>query len=770
MTTDIAVVYLARLAEPFSAFEMFVESYRKYAAGIKHDIYLLIKGNPKPGTLAALEVLFAGIPYAAIIVPDEIGYDIQAYEQALLSVNHEYVCFINTFSRIAADGWLKKLYDNLAKPGVGIVGATASFESLRNSYRLWRQLAWHKEHSAMPFSLQKKFAFCLEPSPARFRAKLRKWLNHIRHHRPNMNINATSCLRWWREQISLGGAHDFVWDFPAFPNPHIRTNVFMIRRKDLLEHGFPAEKTKMDCCRFESGYYGLTASLKRRGLRPLLVGADGKGYEPHEWPDSGCFRSGTQHNLLATDNQTRTFDAVSLGEKENMAIMTWGGYRQDVPRDVSILGIPFSGKHDLYTMVQRDLRSTSGESRLFSIVIPCRNRGDLARQVVQMILRQDYQNWEICLFDNASETPLAEMLSDLNDPRIKLARSDDFLPVTQSWNNGFAMAKGDYVTMIGDDDGILPGFFSRLNALADYFDDPELIFSGMLQFVYPGVSPVERGGYAVHLPVADFMDCESYPFILEDKEVERSIANSLDVNRSFYFNMPAYTASRGLLQKMKRNGKILHSPFPDYYYANIALSLSAKTVCEPTALSFQGVSRVSFGYNLMNNRQDIGFKELGKEEPDAIQSAIIRYLLPGDGYQSGYITTMAYVAEALSGLKRKPNITRYRRIQILGAAQKHGRGFLRELWSKLTWTERIWSLYAGALYFLHERVGLFPVRLKALKEDAAPYASSMAAGVSWINKGDYCNVMDIFEAAEKGMLPGTLHWQRRLGLSKGNLI
>lgn len=754
MHTNIAVIYLARTAEPFSAFEAFVESYRKHNAGIGHDFILLIKGAPKPGHMAAFEALFSGIPYTPLIVPENVGYDIHAYAQAVSSLAHEHLCFLNSFAQVSADGWLKKLYDNLTQPGVGIAGASASFESLHNSYRLWQQLAWHKQHSAMPFALQKQFALFIGRPPSRALARLRKRLGHIRRHRPGIGTASAECLHWWRQQISAGGEYDFVWDFPAFPNPHIRTNVFMVRRGDLLEHGFPSGKTKIDCCRFESGKDGLTAYLRRRGLRPLLVGADGKGYELHEWPDSCCFRSGAQHNLLAVDNQTRTYAAVSEEEKESLRIMTWGGYRRGISQNISLLDIPFGAKHDLHAIVQRDLQAHSRSgSRLFSIVIPCRNRGDLAMQVVQMVLQQDYPNWEICIFDNASETPLEELFSGCNDPRIRLRRSDTFLPVTESWNNGFAMAKGDYVTMIGDDDGILPGFFSRLNTLADTFDNPELIFSGMLQFVYPGVSPSQRCGYTALLPMADFLDCESYPFVLDKEESGRSVINSLNVRRSFIFNMPAYTASRGLLNKMEREGKILRSPFPDYYYANIALSLSAKTVCEPRPLSFQGVSRVSFGFSLMNGRLDNGFKTLGEMEPDAVQNSVAKHLLPGDDYQSGYITTMAYVADVLGDSKLQPNYTRYRRIQLLRAIREKGRKGLLGLWPRLTWPERLWGLHAYALHYLHGRWGLFPLCLRALQQNAAPYAPSVAAEVSWINTGDYRSGLDIFDAAKNNELP-----------------
>lgn len=752
MRNKIAAVYLARVAEPFKAIDAFIKSYIKHSSGVQHSLFILVKGEASPGYLAALDVLLSGYPYSILTVPESAGYDIHAYAYATQTIDYEYLCFFNTFSQIEADEWLKKLYDNLVQNGVGIAGATASYESLFNSYSLWQQFSWFNKNAYIPLALRKSLSFLMQHPSTGLRSSLKYALKCVARHKLPLKLVATECLQWWRKQISVENENSFIWDFPAFPNPHIRTNAFIIRRKDLLAHGFPTHKTKMDCCRFESGEHSLTASLRRKGLRPILVGANGKGYDLHEWADSGCFRSGAQHNLLVTDNHTRAFAAMSEAEKQAINVMTWGGYSANAPNDTSILGIPFSSKRDL-SKEQIDLCTNSGESRLFSIVIPCHNRGDLAMQVVQMVLQQEYQNWEICVFDNASEDPLVDIFSPLNDSRITVKRSDDFLPVTESWNNAFAMASGDYVTMLGDDDGILPGFFSRLNALADSFDNPELIFSGMLQFMYPGVIQTEPAGYLVNLFMADFMEYESNPFILSREEADRSVSNSLAINRSFIFHMPAYTTSRRLLKKMMRGGKLMHSPFPDYYFANIALSLSEKTVCEPRALSFQGVSRASFGFNLLNNTQDNGFKTLGESAPDDIQTSCAAWILPGDRYQSKYITTMAYIADTLGRKNLKPNVNKYRRIQILNAKRNE----LHLIWRKLTFCERLWFLFVTALRYLDGRMRGCSTLLKLLQTSTSPYSTSIAAGVSWINKGSYCTGLEVAQDAEHTHFPNTLN-------------
>ena len=102
---------------------------------------------------------------------------------------------------------------------------------------------------------------------------------------------------------------------------------------------------------------------------------------------------------------------------------------------------------------------------LFSIVIPTHNRLHLLRDAVETIRRQHGAEWELAVFDNASTDPIGEHIASLDDPRVRYARSEAFLPVTDSWNNALKMARGDYVILLGDDDGLAPGALKTLGRL-----------------------------------------------------------------------------------------------------------------------------------------------------------------------------------------------------------------------------------------------------------------------------------------------------------------
>ena len=114
---------------------------------------------------------------------------------------------------------------------------------------------------------------------------------------------------------------------PQFPNIHIRSNAFMIERKRLVDIlSQYTIHTKRDAYFVESGPDSITRHIFRLGLSALIVGRDGRGYHPENWPRSWTFRQGDQSNLLVKDNVTRVFEQLSWSEKKELSSKTWGRY------------------------------------------------------------------------------------------------------------------------------------------------------------------------------------------------------------------------------------------------------------------------------------------------------------------------------------------------------------------------------------------------------------------------------------------------------------
>ena len=63
---------------------------------------------------------------------------------------------------------------------------------------------------------------------------------------------------------------------------------------------------------------------------------------------------------------------------------------------------------------------------------------------------------EIIVSDVSDEDSLHHKVKELNDPRIKYHYHSESLSMKSNWEFAVSKAKGDYVTVIGDDDALMP--------------------------------------------------------------------------------------------------------------------------------------------------------------------------------------------------------------------------------------------------------------------------------------------------------------------------
>lgn len=263
-----AVVYLARQADGLDATRSFAASYRAFDAGMAHDLVVIVKGFDDPIARAGVVEALAGLGCRFVDVADR-GFDLGPYFTVAQSLEHSAYLFLNTFSRILAPGWLAAFAAALAAPRVGLAGATASYESHWTAF----QAANHR--------------WKVWGRTARERAFYR------RH-------------------------------FDPFPNPHIRTNAFMIARDTLHRLELPPVREKHDAYALESGKAGLTRQVRRLGLDAVVVDRTGKWWTEDEWPSSRTFRSGNEDNLLIADNQTDVFLNADARRRAILSRLAWG--------------------------------------------------------------------------------------------------------------------------------------------------------------------------------------------------------------------------------------------------------------------------------------------------------------------------------------------------------------------------------------------------------------------------------------------------------------
>jgi hypothetical protein len=274
---DTCLVHLVWAPLGVAVFRDFLDSYRRYPGGRPHQLLVLFNGFTSERETEAYYALLDGLEFAGLTLERPVQ-DIAAYFEAAKATDARYVCFLNSHSIVLDESWLAKLHAHATREGVGLVGATASYESHFSNYlRPWKRLR------------RVPLVFSLVAAAASARTRQR-----------------------------YGGTID------PFPNAHVRTNAFMLTRERMLGLERGPMLTKAEAYQFESGPKSMTRQLLDQGLEALVVGKDGRGYEPEAWYSSATYRSGDQRNLLVSDNRTRQFQDQPPALRAKLTHDTWG--------------------------------------------------------------------------------------------------------------------------------------------------------------------------------------------------------------------------------------------------------------------------------------------------------------------------------------------------------------------------------------------------------------------------------------------------------------
>lgn len=95
---------------------------------------------------------------------------------------------------------------------------------------------------------------------------------------------------------------------------------------------------------------------------------------------------------------------------------------------------------------------SNSKKPLVSICIPTYNRVNYLKQALNSAVNQTYRNIEIIVCDNCSQDLTFDVVKSFTDPRIRYYRNISSIQPTSNWHKSIAYAKGEWVTLLGDDD------------------------------------------------------------------------------------------------------------------------------------------------------------------------------------------------------------------------------------------------------------------------------------------------------------------------------
>ena len=201
----------------------------------------------------------------------------------------------------------------------------------------------------------------------------------------------------------------------------------------------------------------------------------------------------------------------------------------------------------------------------FSILIPTRNGIRYLKHAIDSVLAQSSTAFELVVSDNHSTDGTSDYLDTISDARFRWVRPSRLLPMSDHFEFILAEAKGDWITALGDDDGLLPFFFERLQRIdldvlgadalvfrrAYYFwDGCEELYGRQVVAYHPSYVNRRRGNrLAMFLCLASVIDYMHLPQLYTTGLVKRAYVDTIKAStggRFFYGRSPDASSAAAL--------------------------------------------------------------------------------------------------------------------------------------------------------------------------------------------------------------------------------
>ena len=267
MKKKIVVIYLFSKFDEKQYIFSFIKNYKKYKAGKKHKLIICFKGSFNSSLEKKIKKLIYPYKFEKYIDRNVNDYDWGSYKRIAAFNKDKRLFFFNCHSYPISNNWLRKFYNNFGYKVV--LSPTGSFQSL-----------------------------------------------------------ATSCFNGLYFNNFIKSFYYGVMNlryFKFFPNPHLRSNCFMIYAKDLIDLNIIKCRHKIDTWKNESGRNGMTQQLLKKGFRIYIINKKGKKIDMNKWKKSETYAYKEQSQLIIEDKHTREYSKLHEEKKIIYTLNCWGG-------------------------------------------------------------------------------------------------------------------------------------------------------------------------------------------------------------------------------------------------------------------------------------------------------------------------------------------------------------------------------------------------------------------------------------------------------------
>lgn len=222
-----------------------------------------------------------------------------------------------------------------------------------------------------------------------------------------------------------------------------------------------------------------------------------------------------------------------------------------------------------------------------TVVIPTRERCDVLGDALRTVLAQDHGPLEVIVSDNHSADATRQVVAQFGDSRLRYVNPGRRLSMSHHWEFAISHVEGGWMTILGDDDGLLPGALTKVAKLMRT-GSTQAIRSRVCGYAWPSVTGSSFGKLTV--PLAS--GCE-----LRDSGVW--LKRALD-GRAGYTELPMLYSggfvATDLVQRIRHTtGNFYLSSIPDVYSAVAIASVSKHYLFCHEPLAINGASKHSTG-------------------------------------------------------------------------------------------------------------------------------------------------------------------------------
>ena len=122
----------------------------------------------------------------------------------------------------------------------------------------------------------------------------------------------------------------------------------------------------------------------------------------------------------------------------------------------------------------------------YSIIIPTRNRAEYLPYAIKSVINSPRLDIELIVSNNHSTDETREILTKIIDHRVKIIAPEISLSMAGHYEFAISHAKGEWITILGDDDAVMPHIFDSLDKYICQYPNIDIISSARAYYFWKG--------------------------------------------------------------------------------------------------------------------------------------------------------------------------------------------------------------------------------------------------------------------------------------------